>query len=289
MMAQMMGREGELVLVNGQARPRLHARPGERERWRIINACSARYLRLRIDGQQMQLLGVDSGRFAAPRDVHEVVLATGNRADLLVTTAAGTSELHTLPYNRGGMTEMMGGEPGMSGMDGASGNDTPSSATGDAIGLASLEVTGTAAAPLPPVPRQPAPRDLRVETVTGRRELTFAIGMGPGGMRFTLDGKKFDPNRIDQQVRAGAVEEWTITNTSPMDHPLHLHVWPMQLIEHTGQPVDTPTWQDVVNIPGRGSIKVRVAFEKFTGRTVYHCHILDHEDRGMMAVIDTQP
>ena len=62
-MERMAGREGELLLVNGQSNPQLTARPGERERWRIINACVARYLRLRLDGQQLQLLGMDSGRF----------------------------------------------------------------------------------------------------------------------------------------------------------------------------------------------------------------------------------
>jgi FtsP/CotA-like multicopper oxidase with cupredoxin domain len=116
-MDQMAGREGDLLLVNGQARPRLQARPGERERWRIVNACTSRYLQLRLDGQQMRLLGIDSGRGATPSDVDEVVLTTGNRADLLVTTAPGTAELRTLPYDRGGMGGMSGRGPG--GGDGA--------------------------------------------------------------------------------------------------------------------------------------------------------------------------
>ena len=107
-------------------------------------------------------------------------------------------------------------------------------------------------------------------------------------MRFIIDGKEFDPNRIDQTVAVGTIEEWVVTNTSPMDHPIHLHVWPMQLIEENGQQLKEPTWQDVVNIPARSNVKVRIAFEDFTGRTVYHCHILDHEDQGMMGVIDAR-
>ena len=59
----------------------------------------------------------------------------------------------------------------------------------------------------------------------------------------------------------------------------------MQLIERDGQLLDPPTWQDVVNVPARSNVKVRVAFD-IGGRTVYHCHILDHEDRGMMGVIE---
>ncbi len=288
---QMMGREGDLVLVNGQSAPRLRARPGERERWRVINACPARYLRLQLDGQQLQLLGIDSGRYPAPHPVEEVLLPTGNRADLLVTTTAGTSALRTLPYDRGSMAGMMGmgggppGGPGMPGMTGPEPGAGPQAPSRDPHVLATLDVTGPPAAPLPELPAQPAPRDLRPAQVTARRALTFAMGMGGGGMRFTIDGKTFDPARTDHTVRTGSVEEWTLINTSPMDHPVHLHVWPMQLIDRGGQPVQTPTWQDVVNVPAGSTVTVRVAFDTFSGRTVYHCHILDHEDRGMMGVV----
>jgi FtsP/CotA-like multicopper oxidase with cupredoxin domain len=115
------------------------------------------------------------------------------------------------------------------------------------------------------------------------------MGMGAGGMmRFTIDGKEFDPDRVDQQVRLGTVEEWTVINTSPMDHPLHLHVWPMQIVEHLVQPVDPAVWRDVVNLPAQSRTTIRVAFDAFPGRTVYHCHILDHEDNGMMGVIEVR-
>ncbi|GAA5141695.1 hypothetical protein GCM10023320_81060 [Pseudonocardia adelaidensis] len=62
----------------------------------------------------------------------------------------------------------------------------------------------------------------------------------------------------------------------------------MQLVEQAGQPLEAPTSQDVINVPARSNVTPRIAFDTFTGRTVYHCHILDHEDRGMMAVIITQ-
>ena len=110
--------------------------------------------------------------------------------------------------------------------------------------------------------------------------------MGGNMMTFTIDGKPFDPARIDTTVQGGSVEEWTLTNTSSMDHPVHLHVWPMQIIEQNGATADSPIWQDVVNVPARGNVRVRIPFEDFTGKTVYHCHILDHEDGGMMGVIE---
>jgi FtsP/CotA-like multicopper oxidase with cupredoxin domain len=273
-MAQMMGREGELVLVNGQVRPVFTARPGERERWRIVNACVARYVRLRLDGQRMDLLGIDSGRVAEPRRIDEVVLATGNRADLLVTAAEGASTFTALGVDRGGMGGMMGGGP----------------ISGDVGPIATFEVSGTAVSALPSVPARPGPRDLRDVEPTTRRRLVFDMGMGggmgPGGMDFTIDGREFDADRVDRAVTLGTVEEWSIANTSPMDHPMHLHVWPMQIVAEAGRPVEDVRWQDVVNIPARSAVAVRIAFDGFGGRTVYHCHILDHEDRGMMGVVE---
>lgn len=268
-MDRMMGREGTMVLVNGQAEPHMTSEGSARERWRVVNACASRYLKLRLDGQSMQLLGIDSGRFAQPQDVEEVVLTPGNRADLLVTMVAGRAVLRTLPVDRGG-TGMMEGNTASSGAD-----------------LLTLDVTNTATMSTPlSVPVQATPRDLRNEPVTGHRELTFAMGMGMGAgmMSFTIDGKPFDHTRVDTVVQAGAIEEWTLTNTSPMDHPVHVHVWPMQIIGPAQN--DPPQWQDVVNVPAFSSMTVRIPFEGFTGKTVYHCHILDHEDAGMMGVIE---
>ena len=283
----MMGREGDMLLVNGQLQPQLAARPGERERWRVVNACTSRYLRLALPGQQLQLLGVDSGH-GGPDAVEDVLLAPGNRADLLVTARLGTSELVTLGHDRGAaMGAMMGG--------------------GDLSGpgsLATLVVEGTPASGSPAVgPRRPD-ADLRSHTPDRRREITFTMGMGMGGaggmggmggmgrgegmMSFGFDGREFDHARTDQAVDAGTVEEWTIINPTPMDHPFHLHVWPMQLVEDDGVPVGAPTWRDVVNVSAGGRVRVLVDFSRHPGRSVYHCHILDHEDAGMMGTVEVR-
>ncbi len=162
-------------------------------------------------------------------------------------------------------------------------------ASAGTLTLARLVVHGAPAGALDPLPRQPAARDLSGVPVARRRELTLAMGtgmgMGGGGMSFTIDGKEFDPDRVDQDVTLGDVEEWTLVNTSPMDHPFHLHVWPMQVLREGDQTHPEPTWRDVVTIPAQGSTVVRIPFGRHAGRTVYHCHILDHEDLGMMGVI----
>jgi FtsP/CotA-like multicopper oxidase with cupredoxin domain len=279
-MERMAGREGDLLLLNGQSRPLLTARPGERERWRIINTCVARYLRLRLDGQQLQLLGMDSGQSADPEPTDEFLLAPGSRADLLVTAAAGESVLEALPYDRGAMPGMMGRGP----------------AAARPAALAAFRAEGESAAPPGAVPSKPAGEDLRAAAVAARRQIVLAAGAGSGGMgggmggmmRFTINGREYNEARTDTTAAAGTVEEWILVNASPMDHPFHLHVWPMQLIDDNGQGVGPVVMRDVVNVRANGRATVRIAFRNFSGRSVYHCHILDHEDLGMMGVIEVK-
>jgi FtsP/CotA-like multicopper oxidase with cupredoxin domain len=71
-----------------------------------------------------------------------------------------------------------------------------------------------------------------------------------------------------------------------MDHPFHLHVWPFQVIDDPAGTQSPEGWKDVVNVPANSSVTVRIPFEGIQGKTVFHCHILDHEDLGMMGIID---
>ncbi|MFI7581518.1 multicopper oxidase domain-containing protein [Kocuria kalidii] len=292
-MQQMTGREGEVVLVNGQVRPQITAAPGERERWRIINACPSRYLRLQLEGQHVRLLSRDLGRLPVPEEITEALITPGNRIELLVETTEGSSALITAPVDRGGMGAMMG-RGRMSGNE--PGDDEPTE-------LLTLDVSGDPGRTPTPVPAGQALRDLRGEPITARRTLDFAMGMsgtmgGRGamtggdedttGMGFTINGQEFDPARVDTPVTAGTVEEWTLVNSSPMDHPVHLHVWPMQVVQDGDRDVLAPRWLDVVNVPARSQVKVLIAFDDFPGRTVYHCHILDHEDQGMMGTVEAR-
>ncbi len=133
------------------------------------------------------------------------------------------------------------------------------------------------------------PEDLRGAAVDRARSLAFTMGMGRGGMTFGFDGRPFDPARVDQSLTLDTVEEWTITNPTMMDHPFHLHVWPMQIIDAPGSdPHGPPDWRDVVIVPAGRSVTVRIPVRDFAGRTVCHCHILDHEDLGMMGQVQAR-
>ena len=112
--------------------------------------------------------------------------------------------------------------------------------------------------------------------IAQRRVITLEGHMNP-----TIDGQPFDPNTINIEAKKGTVEEWVIRNKTPMYHPIHLHSWPFQVQGQEG-------WQDVVQIAPYTEQVIRVAYDDFGGTTVLHCHILDHEDTGMMAIIRVQ-
>jgi FtsP/CotA-like multicopper oxidase with cupredoxin domain len=106
------------------------------------------------------------------------------------------------------------------------------------------------------------------------------------GMAFTINGRTFDPERTDAIVKLGTVEEWEIVNGGGMmmafDHPFHIHTNAFQVLNQNAKSPPFQAWKDTVNVPMGESVRVRIPFQDFPGRTVYHCHILDHEDLGMM-------
>jgi len=270
------GREGNYVLVNGQYRPVLTINPGQSQRWRILNATNARYLRLALTGHTMTLIGTDGGLLRSPvPGLDEILLAPAERVEVIVTAslssqASGT--LQALPYDRDSM-----------GMMGSASTTIP-------LLTLAYSSASSAAIALPSALNSIA--DLGVPTATKR--LVFSSGMGMGGMgggmmRFLIDGKTFDPQRIDLTSRVNEVEQWTIENRSSMDHPFHLHGTQFQVVSRTRSGVTTPepflAWRDTVNIAAFETVVLKVVQDQL-GKRMYHCHILEHESQGMMGVLD---
>jgi FtsP/CotA-like multicopper oxidase with cupredoxin domain len=150
------------------------------------------------------------------------------------------------------------------------------------------------------VPDQPVefPREFPAEyshdgideqEVTRKRRVVFSIDR-TDGTRFLVDGKQFDPDWVDHVMRLGGVEEWLIENTSSAMHPFHIHVNPFQVVDISDGSIEPGRWLDTVPIPPGtigepGYVIMRTRVQKFTGTFVQHCHILAHEDRGMMQLI----
>jgi bilirubin oxidase len=270
------GREGNYVLVNGQYQPVLTIKPGQSQRWRVLNATNARYLRLALTGHTLTLIGTDGGLLGSPvPGLDEILLAPAERVEVIVTanlSSAASAVLRSLPYDRGGM-----------GMMGSASTTIP---------LLTLNYTSaaTAAIALPGALNSIA--DLGVPTTTKR--LVFSSGMGMGGMgggmmSFLIDGKSFDPSRVDLTSRVTEIEQWTIENRSSMDHPFHLHGTQFQVVSRTrgGVTVAEPflAWRDTVNVAALETVVFKVV-QRQLGRRMYHCHILEHESQGMMGVLE---
>jgi len=272
-MDRMGGREGDVVTINGIAQPVIEAATGTLERWRLVNASSSRYYRLVMDGAPLVLIGTDGGLMGAPVGIESLLMAPGERAELLVPVAsAGPITLRSQHYDRGGA--------GMGGGGSSSGPDidilTLNASGPDAEAAVPSSIAGAAIPPLP--------------TTNGTRALELSMGgggMGGGGMSFMIDGRTFDPDRIDNHLTLGDTEEWTITNVSEMDHPFHIHIWQFHVVDASDKSLISPGLKDTVNVPAGGWVKFVLDIVNFPGKAVYHCHILDHEDQGMMGVFET--
>src|SRR3972149_6846805 len=269
-----MGKEGNIVMVNGQVNPVLPIRPGQMQRWRILNASTAMFYKLSLEKHTFYLVGTDGGLLDRPDPLSQILLSPGERVDVLVraSQAPGTYKLLSLPYNRRGM--MMGGMMG---------GDTTQTIT-----LMTLSYNGTTANENIPPLINPNARRLTINTSNLRkRRLVLSMRMGRG----LINGQDFGINPYTITSHLGTYEIWQIINQSGMDHPFHQHVNSSQILSIQGGNqayasfyTSTPSWKDTIIVPKWGSVTMLVPVMDFTGKTVFHCHIVEHEDIGMMGV-----
>ena len=259
------GREGDVFLVNGQTMPALQIKPNEVQRWRVINASASRVYRLAIPGQTLLHVGSDGGLFEKPIELTDIVVANAERVELLVrgSGAPGSrTTLQTLPYDR----------------------YIPQTRPKDwnrARDLLAIQVTGDApVAPvaIPTTLRRITPID--TSRVSARRVVTFSQGM--------INNRHFDFARVDYTAKLGATEIWKVENLVGMDHPFHIHGFQFQVIERDGKPEPYVSWKDVVNVRRQETVKFVVRFDDFPGKWMFHCHILNHEDKGMMGILEVK-
>jgi len=103
-----------------------------------------------------------------------------------------------------------------------------------------------------------------------------------------INGRVMDMARVDVTAELGATEIWEIENLVGMDHPFHLHGFQFQVLDRNGVPEPYRSWKDTVNVPRHESARFIVRYENYPGKWMYHCHILDHEDHGMMGVLEVR-
>ena len=257
------GREGEVVFVNGSVMPTISIRAGEVQRWRVINASAARVYRLRIPGHKLLHVGSDGGLFERAVEVDEILVANAERVELLVrgTGAPGDrAVLQALPYDR----YVPQTRP------------RTWNQTRELLALQYSAQPPVAAVTLPAVLR-PIPV-LDTARATARRLMVLTQGM--------INAQVMDPDRVDVSAPLDATEIWEIENLVGMDHPFHLHGFQFQVLDRNGVAEPFRSWKDVVNVPKHGTARFIVRYANHPGKWMFHCHILDHEDHGMMGILE---
>ena len=252
------GREGDVRLVNGRAEPELMIAAGQVERWRLINASSARYIRLSIGGLPFRIIGTDGGLLEAPVTATEVLLATADRVDIAVGPFAEGEELpvESLPYFRKTIRK----------------RKTERFATLK-VGApkASTAVIPDRLRTIPPL----APAD-----ATPTRTVKLGVKMSlRRGVDFVVNR---EAHHQDAPVKAGELQVWDVVNGTLMDHPFHLHGFFFQVLAVNGEPPTWRSWEDVVNVPPRSTVRIAWMPDARPGSWMYHCHILEHHASGMM-------
>jgi bilirubin oxidase len=259
------GREGDILFVNGQILPEITIGAGEVQRWRVINASAARVYRLSIPGQKLLHVGGDGGLFEKPVEVDDILVANSERVELLVhgTGAPGThAVLQDLPYDR----YIPQTRP-------RSWN-TPRD-------LLTLRYDETASVRSMPIP-QHLVRIEPIDTAEARTTRVMVLTQG------FINNKTMDMARVDETTSQGATEIWQIENLVGMDHPFHLHGFRFQVLDRDGVPEPFRQWKDTVNVPKHSMVRFIVRFDDFAGKWMYHCHILDHEEHGMMGILEVK-
>lgn len=258
MMDVMHGFLGNWMLVNGQAGT-VAAVPKGVVRLRLLNGSNARaYLLAFDDGRPMHLVATDSGYLSAPVALQSINLSPGERIEILVDFSDGAA-----PVLISGATQP----------------------------FAVQEFATDAALPVR-ITRVPDVLDGELEDLSGKeirtRRVSLDMGMGGmmmmGGARFGINGRAFDMDRIDFEVELGSVERWVVTSTM-LPHPFHVHGVRFQVVSENGSTprLENRGWKDTVYVPGEAEIIAR--FDQPAPRDkpfMFHCHILEHEDAGMM-------
>jgi FtsP/CotA-like multicopper oxidase with cupredoxin domain len=256
----LFGREGAVLLVNGKVRPTLKVRNGKQQRWRIINATRARYYNLRLRDHRFIRLGGDNGLASRSEDIYNIILTPGERADAVFTPAdppGSRNVLRWVPTERG---------------------------YGSTFNRAAEEMLLIETVADPPVTPEPIPTELRpierldVANATHRQlDLTIAIA---STVEMGINGVPYWKAR-PLEAALGETQVWRIVNDSDFSHPFHLHGYFFQVQD----PSRVLEWKDTVNVPTKSEVTLAVRFDDRPGAWMYHCHILDHAEAGMMGTL----
>ena len=268
------GPEAIVYTVNGAVRPSIAITPGQRQFWRILNASADTYVDLAIDQTPLEAVAVDGLPFAVhdparpSRMLSHIVIPPAGRVEAIVT--GPPADAHATLRTRGVDS-------------GPAGDPMPARILADL----SPDVTSSTPPPVPVRNDLPTFKPVDVGAVE-RSKPSFVVTFTEGHHEFFINGQMFSLNAPPMTtVRVGTYVHWRVVNDTSEIHPFHIHQVHFLTYAVNGAPLENPVWSDTMDVPQHAYIDVILDATNpvIRGMSVFHCHILSHEDKGMMAKV----
>ena len=272
-----LGDENEVISINGQIDPEVGIQPNEMQFWRIGHIGATLFIKFRIEGMSLYVLATDGHPLSQPRKVNELLLGPGQRVDAIaIGPQPGEYAMRTVPFQNEAWRKP---DPAQQLATIVSSGSPANSADVESEVLRQ-RVQGARWFD-----------DVRATPIARRRRLEYS--RTPDRHVFMIDGRVMDEDRVDQTVKLGDTEEWTVVNTDQQYHSFHIHQTAFLVTEVNGVAQDEDSLRDTFSLlpatdRGPSEAKVVIPFTDpvIAGRFVYHCHAVDHEDKGMMGIIE---
>jgi suppressor of ftsI len=264
----------EIFTLNGSVRPQIEIAPGERQFWRLVNASADRYLDLQLEGQNFEIVAMDGMPIAQHDPQHPTLVAD----HVLLPPAGRLEAIVTGPVT--GVPRRLISRCVDTGPDG---DPNP------AMILADIVPRSSPGAKRKPSGKYPKP-DSKTLNLGAEEQAPprFVVTFTEDKNGFYINGEKFTPSAAPMvRAKVGTFQHWKIINATKELHPMHIHQVHFLPYAENGLPIADPLWLDTVNVPTGGSVDVIMDFTDpvIRGMSVFHCHLLNHEDKGMMAKI----
>src|SRR6267142_2654707 len=264
----------EIMTVNASVRPQIEIAPGERQFWRLVNASADRYVDLQLEGQKFEIVAMDGEPIAhhdpdhRTRVADHILLPPAGRLEALVTgPAAGTPRRlisHCVDT-------------------GPDGDPNPAMVLADIVPRSAADSTSK-------ISQSSLKPDFKTLDLAAEEKAPprFIVTFTEDKNGFYINGEKFALDAAPMvRAKVGTYQHWKVVNASRELHPMHIHQVHFLAYAENGRPNADPLWLDTVNVPSGGSVDVIMDFTDpvIKGMSVFHCHLLNHEDKGMMAKI----
>jgi suppressor of ftsI len=264
----------EVFTVDGAVRPQIEIAPGERQFWRLVNASADRYLDLQLEDQTFEIVAMDGMPIARhdpnrpTRIADHVLLPPAGRLEAIVTGPSGGTPRRLI--SRCVDT-------------GPDGDPNPAMILADIVPRSAPGTTRKLA-------KSGLKPDFETLDLAEERNAPprFTVTFTEDKNGFYINGQKFTPDAAPMvRAKVGTYQHWRIVNASSELHPMHIHQVHFLAYAENDKPIADPLWLDTVNVPYGGSVDVIMDFTDpvIKGMSVFHCHLLNHEDKGMMAKI----